>query len=237
MENRSFRLSPEDVELERVIFEAYGIVDGSTTDKYRNLIRFLTENYRKTNRLTPQPKHTKPDCINLTEPEPSKYNCVFRRENKPPHILKNIHLINCTSCQQQKHHIFHTTPTQTTTTPPTINPTIKTGGEIYTIPKQQATTNNNSPVANTPIYTPNPAFNASAVNYLNDKLQRICPFIMDTKNWLIHYQHACPECRKKTPQKNQACINLCHTLRTQIINKALTPTNTNNTQKERNNYE
>jgi hypothetical protein len=215
MVQRSFRLEPDEVELERVLFEAYGFVDGSTTDKYRNLIKFLTEHLRKTDELIPKPKYEKPNCTNLTEPETGKYHCVFRRENKPPLIEKNLHLIDCASCKQQEGKPKQTPQPQIQPIPKLVN----SGGEISSIQHKQQLT----PVVHQK-FTPNPAFDTTVVNYTNDKMQRVCPFIHDTKNWLVYYEYACKTCRKETPDKSQACVNLCRTLREKlIVTKALAP--------------
>ena len=102
MELRGFRLESSSLEDERTVFEAFGIIDGTVSVRYRELLRFLAVHIRKNGSSVPSSKYEKPNCKHLTEPEPAKYHCVWKRNNAPPHI-KTVHLIDCASCNEQEY--------------------------------------------------------------------------------------------------------------------------------------
>ncbi|MCL2691313.1 MAG: hypothetical protein FWE56_03535, partial [Candidatus Bathyarchaeota archaeon] len=63
--------------------------------------RFLAEYLAKNPNKIPSAKCEKPDCIHLTEPLPSKYQCVHRKPKTTP-AIKAVHLAHCISCKLQE---------------------------------------------------------------------------------------------------------------------------------------
>ena len=101
LELRGFRLDSDGLSDERTIMEAYGVEGSSTTEQYRNLLRFLAVHIRKKGSSIPEPKYEKPNCEHLTEPEPSKFYCVHERNNSKPQCSQ-VHLVNCNKCYELK---------------------------------------------------------------------------------------------------------------------------------------
>ena len=207
MEKRSVRLSSEEVIAEREIFEGYGINEGSYSDNYRTLLRFLTEHIRKNGATVPSVKHEKPNCKFLTEPLPSKYHCVHIRENAPPKVA-SVHLSDCAKCYVLR--------LQAQTSKPQVQPVqpAKAVGEIKAEILPSFSSNRSFNFVPSSAFTPNPAFGRIEVNYVDHFGRRVCPF-EECHKWLV-YPSVCGVCRKEHKEKHDACVKLCCGLREEL---------------------